>query len=130
MPLSHGSPHPDLAAEREAQSLAWPELVKRLTEIAGRRLTAYIVGVNDAGALDQWINGTVPYGEVEQRIRFTYQVVRTLSRHDAPKIVQAWLTGVNPELGDRVPLRVLRDGDLNTVAPEVLGAARSFTAGA
>ena len=38
--------------------------------------------------------------------------------------------GVNPELGDRVPLRVLRDGDLGIVAPEILGAARAFIAGA
>ena len=130
MPLSDGLPRPDLAADREALSLAWPEIVKRLTEIAGRKLTAYIAGVNDAGALDQWINGTEPHGEVEERLRFTYQVVRTLSQHDSPRIVQAWLTGVNPELADRVPLRVLRDGDLSTVAPEILGAVRAFIAGA
>ena len=74
--------------------------------------------------LDQWINGTKPYREAEERLRFTYQVVRTLSQHDSPRIVQAWLTGVNPELGDRVPLRVLRGEDLNTIAPEILGAAR------
>jgi hypothetical protein len=45
-------------------------------------------------------------------------------------IVQAWLTGVNDELGDRVPLRVLRDGDLRIIAPEILGAAKAFIAGA
>jgi hypothetical protein len=44
----------------------------------------------------------------------------------SPRVVQAWLTGVNRELGDRVPLRLLRDGDLNTVAPEIFGAARAF----
>jgi hypothetical protein len=86
--------------------------------------------VNDIQALDPWINGTEASGGVEQRLRFTYQVVRTLSQHDSPRIVQAWLTGVNPELGDRVPLRVLRDGDLGSVAPEILGAARAFIAGA
>ena len=57
-------------------------------------------------------------------------MVRTLSEHDSPKVVQAWLTGVNPELGDRVPLRVLRDGEVATIAPEILGAARAFIAGA
>jgi hypothetical protein len=107
-------------------SLAWPELVRRLTEIVGRKLTAYIAGVKDVRALDRWINGTEPYGDVEERLRFAYQVVRTLSQHDSPRIVQAWLTGVNPELGDRVRLRVLRDGDLSTVAPEILGAARAL----
>jgi hypothetical protein len=43
--------------------------------------------------------------------------------------VQAWLTGVNPELGDRVPLRLLREGDLEVIAPEVLAAARAFISG-
>jgi hypothetical protein len=91
---------PDLAAHREATSLALPELVRRLTEIAGRKLTVHIAGVKDARALDRWINGTEPSRDLEERLRFTYQVVRTLSQHDSPRIVQAWLTGVNPELGD------------------------------
>ena len=128
--FSIAQPRPDLAAHREALSLAWPELVTRLTEIIGRKLTAYIAGVKDVRALDRWINGTEPYRDVEDRLRFAYQVVRTLSQHDSPKVVQAWLTGVNPELGDRVPLRVLRDGEVATIAPEVLGAARAFIAGA
>jgi hypothetical protein len=130
MAVSIALPRPDLAAHREALSLAWPELVTRLTEIIGRKLTAYIAGVKDVRALDRWINGTEPYGDVEERLRFAYQVVRTLSEHDSPKVVQAWLTGVNPELGDRVPLRVLRDGEVATIAPEILGAARAFIAGA
>jgi hypothetical protein len=128
MPQSEDLPHPDLAADREALSLAWPEIVKRLTEIIGKKLAAHIAGVKDVRALDRWINGTEPYGDVEERLRFAYQVVRALSQHDSPRIVQAWLTGVNPELGDRVPLRVLRDGDLSTGAPEILGAARAFIA--
>ena len=130
MAVSIALPRPDLAAHREALSLAWPELVTRLTEIIGRKLTAYIAGVKDVRALDRWINGIEPYRDVEDRLRFAYQVVRTLSQHDSPKVVQAWLTGVNPELGDRVPLRVLRDGEVATIAPEVLGAARAFIAGA
>jgi hypothetical protein len=130
MAVSIAQPRPDLAAHREALSLAWPELVTRLTEIIGRKLTAYIAGVKDVRALDRWINGTEPYRDVEERLRFAYQVVRTLSQHDSPKVVQAWLTGVNPELGDRVPLRVLRDGEVATIAPEILGAVRAFIAGA
>ena len=130
MAVKVAPPRPDLAAHREALSLAWPEVIKRLREIVGLKLTAYITGIDDVRALDSWINGAEPFGDVEERLRFTYQIVRTLSQHDSPRIVQAWLTGVNPELGDRVPLRVLRNGDLATVAPEILGAARAFIAGA
>ena len=44
-------------------------------------------------------------------------------------LVSFHLTGVNPELGDRVPLRLLREGDLNVIGPEVMAAARAFIAG-
>jgi hypothetical protein len=89
MPLGDDLPRPDFAADREALFLVWPELVRRLTEIVGRKLTAYIAGVKNVRTLDRWNNGTEPYGDVEKRLRFTYQVVRTLSQHDSARIVQA-----------------------------------------
>jgi hypothetical protein len=122
-------PRPDLAAHRESLTLPFPKLVSDLADSIGRKLTAYIAKVKDVRAVDRWTQGGEPYGDVEQRLRFTFQVVRTLRDHDSPRVVQAWLTGVNPELGDRVPIRLLREGDLNTVAAEVLGAARAFVAG-
>lgn len=123
-------PRPDLAAHREALTLSWSEIVTRLSAILGRKLTAYIAGVKDVRALDRWIAGTSPYGEIEARLRFAYQVAKTLGEHDSARVVQAWFMGVNPELGDRVPLRLLRDEDLNKIAPEILAAARAFIAGA
>jgi hypothetical protein len=42
--------------------------------------------------------------------------------------VQVWLTGVNPELGDRVPLRLTCSGEIDAVAPAILSAARVFLA--
>ena len=45
------------------------------------------------------------------------------------EVVQGWLTGVNPELGDRIPLRLLREADLNILGPEIMAAARAFIAG-
>jgi len=130
MATAFALPRPDLAAHREALTLSWPDLVKRLAEILGRKLTAYIAGVKDVRALDRWIAGIEPYGDVEARLRFAYQVARTLQEHDSPRVVQAWFTGVNPELGDRVPLRLLKEGNLDVIAPEILGAARAFIAGA
>ena len=64
-----------------------------------------------------------------RRLRFAFQVARTLSEHDSPAVVQAWLTGVNPELGDRVPLRLMRENEIDAVAPAILSAARAFLAG-
>lgn len=122
-------PRPGLEAHREAVSLPFPELVSRLAALIGRKLTAYVAGVKDVRTVDGWIHGNTSYRDVEPRVRLTFQVVRTLSDHDSQRIVQAWLTGVNPELGDRVPLRLLREGDLNVIGPEVMAAARAFIAG-
>lgn len=120
---------PGLQAYRESLSLVFPELVASLANSIGRKLTAYVAGVKDVRALDRWMEGTEAYGDAEPRLRLTFQVVGTLLDHDPPNVVQAWLTGVNPELGDRVPLRLLREGDLEVIAPEVLAAARAFISG-
>lgn len=122
-------PRPDLFAHREALGLPASSVVQKLVEIIGRKLTAYIAGVKDARAVDRWIAGGEIYGDSEARLRFAFQLVRTLGEHDSPAVVQAWLTGVNPELGDRVPLRLLRENDMDAVAPAILSAARAFLAG-
>ncbi len=122
-------PRPELAAHEESLRLTFPELVTQLTSLIGRKLTAYVAGVKDVRALDRWMSGAQPYGEAESRLRLAFQIVRTLAKNDPPRIVQAWLMGVNPVLGDRVPLRLLRDGDIDIVGPEVMAAARAFLAG-
>jgi hypothetical protein len=129
MATAAAPPRPDLAAHKEALTLPFSKLVSQLADSIGRKLTAYVANVKDVRAVDRWIAGGEAYGDVEQRLRFAFQVVRTLRDYDSPRVVQAWLTGVNPELGDRVPVRLLREGDLNTVAAEVMGAARAFVAG-
>jgi hypothetical protein len=120
---------PDLPAYRESTTTAFPKLVHTLTGIIGKKLTAYVAGVKDVRALDRWMDGAEPYKNAEQRLRFTFRVVRTLQKSDHPAVVQTWLTGLNPELNDRVPVRLLREGDLEKVAPEILGAVRAFLAG-
>ena len=120
---------PDLFAYREALRLPASKVVERLVEIVGRKLTAHIGGVKDARAVDRWIAGGEIYGDAESRLRFAFQVARTLREHDSPAVVRAWLTGVNPELGDRVPLRLMCENDVDAVAPAILCAARAFLVG-
>ena len=122
-------PRPDLFAHREALRLPASKVVEKLVEIVGRKLTAYIGGVKDARAVDRWIASGAIYGDAESRLRFAFQVARAISEHDSPAVVQAWLTGVNPELGDRVPLRLMRENEIDAVAPAILSAARAFLAG-
>jgi hypothetical protein len=119
-------PRPDLLAHREALQLPASKVVEKLVEIVGRKLTAYIGGVKDARAVDRWIAGGAIYGDAESHLRFAFQVARALSEHDSPTVVQAWLMGVNPELGDRVPLRLMRENEIDVVAPAILSAARAY----
>jgi hypothetical protein len=122
-------PKPDLEAHRNSLMLPMPEIIKALVAVVGKKLAAYIAGVKDTRALARWMEGAQSYNEAERHLRFAYHVVMTLSTVDSPSVVQAWLMGVNPELGDRVPIRMLRDKNLEKVAPLVLGAARTFAAG-
>ena len=123
------SARPDLMAYREATTLEFSNLVKDLTTIIGKKLTAYIASVKDTRAIDRWIAGSEPYKGVEERLRFAYRLAKMIGDHDGPRVVQAWFTGLNPELNDRVPVRLLREADVETVGPEILGAARAFLAG-
>ena len=119
-------PRPDLFAHREALRLPASKVVEKLVEIVGRKLTAYIGGVKDARAVDRWIAGGAIYGDAESRLRFAFQVARALSEHDPAAVVQTWLMGVNPELGDRVPLRLMRENEIDAVAPAILSAVRAY----
>ena len=104
-------PRPDLLAYREATTLEFPRLVNELTKVIGKKLTAYIASVKDTRAIDRWIAGSESYKGVEERLRFAYRLAKMINDHEGPRVVQAWLTGLNPELKDRVPIRLLRDED-------------------
>jgi hypothetical protein len=122
------SARPGLRAHVDSTRLSFQDLVTRVIAIIGRKLTAYIAGV-DVRTVDRWVKGSAPYGDGAARLRFTYQVIVPLADHDKPAVVQSWLTGLNPELKDRTPIRLLREQDLEVVGPELLGAARAFIAG-
>ena len=86
-------------------------------------------GVWDVRADDRWMKGSELYGDAEQRLRFAFQLIRMLAEREEPTVIQSWPTGLNPELSDRVPLRLMRENDLETVAPEIMGAVRAFLIG-
>lgn len=60
-------PKPDLAAYRETILLSSSELVGRVAETLGRKLTAYIGGAKDVRAVDRWITGGSLYGDARER---------------------------------------------------------------
>lgn len=66
---------------------------------------------------------------VEDRLRFALQVALMISEADGARVTQAWFQGLNPQLDDRSPARLIREGGLDEVGPQVMGAARVFVAG-
>lgn len=120
---------PDLAYTN-ATRLEAAVLVKELRDLLGAKLVAYLGGVKETRAVRQWAEGsrTVSGSDDLQRLRVAYQAARLLAERDDPGVVQAWFQGLNPVLGDRSPARVLRDGELDDVGPQVLAAARQFAA--
>lgn len=106
-----------------------PQLVEQLADILGRKLIAYFCNVKDVRAVDRWIAGGTIYGNAADKLRLAFQIARTLRNYDSATVVQAWMTGINPELDDQSPLRLLRDGQPEEIAPELLRAARTFIAG-
>jgi hypothetical protein len=122
-------PRPDPEAHRNSLMLPMPELLHTLISKIGKKLTTYVAGVYDARMIESWMAGEPSPNDAEERLRFTYQIVMTLTIQNSPPVAQAWLMGVNPELGDRVPIRLLREGKLDQVAGPIVGAARAFAAG-
>jgi hypothetical protein len=110
-------------------STPFAEVVEKLVSMIGRRLTAYVASVKDARAVDRWLSGIEPQSSVVSRLRLAYRVALVLSSGDSPAVVKNWLTGLNPELDDAVPIALLRDGDIGSDGKKVLGAAMAFVLG-
>jgi hypothetical protein len=119
-----------LRAHAQATRLSTPVLVKELRDLLGAKLVAYIGGVKETRAVRQWAEGTrqVQGPSDELRLRLAYQAATLIAERDGPQVAQAWFQGLNPQLEDRSPARLLREGDLDEVGPAVLNAARAFAA--
>lgn len=121
---------PDLEAYEHVARVAFPVLVRELAEILGPQLVAYIAGVGEARAVRQWAAGErEARPPVPARLRLALQVAWLIARHDDAAVAQAWFQGLNPQLDDRSAARLLREGDLDEVGPQVLSAARAFVSG-
>ncbi|GAC1427334.1 MAG: hypothetical protein NVSMB64_33260 [Candidatus Velthaea sp.] len=121
---------PDLDAHRHSIQIPINQAVGELADILGKKLTAYLAGVKDTRTIDAW---SADRGDArkldEQRIRLALQVALMLRTGDHPRVVQSWFVGINPQLDDRSPARILREGDIDKDAADVVAAARAFLAG-
>jgi hypothetical protein len=118
-----------LKAHQDSIRLPEAELVRDLRDILGAKLVAYIGSVKETRAVRQWADGErKPSAEVMTRLRHAYHVAALLAERDSRAVVQAWFQGMNPQLDDVPPARLLREGRVEDAAQAVLAAARAFTA--
>lgn len=121
---------PDLITYREALTMSTPELVSELGNLLGLKLVAYLGNVKELRAVRQWAEGSrdVKSAEDVERMRLAFRAARLIMSRDSKEVAQAWFQGLNPSLGDVSPARLLREGDIDSVGPQVLAAARQFAA--
>jgi hypothetical protein len=125
-----GRARPDLAAHEHAARVAFDVAVRELAELLGLKLVAYIAGVTETRAVRQWADAErVAREPIPTRLRLALQVALMIAEHDSKGVAQAWFQGLNPQLDDRSPARLLREGELDEVGPLVLAAARAFVSG-
>ncbi len=131
MAVSRTAPRPDLEAFDYATRAPFNFVVKELIDVLGAKLVAYIVGVREARAVQQYADDSRSPRRpaTEPRLRLALRVAMLISKHDSKEIAQAWFMGLNPQLNDRSPARLLREGEVNEVGPEIIAAARAFVVG-
>ena len=121
---------PDLEAYEHAARVEFPVVVKELLDLLGAKLVAYVAGVTETRAVRQWAQAEREARDpIPARLRLALQVAFLIARRDNARIARAWFQGLNPQLDDRSPARLLREGELDEVGPLVLSAARAFVSG-
>ncbi|SHX65279.1 hypothetical protein [Mycobacteroides abscessus] len=105
-------------------------LVTALVDQLGFKLVAYIGGVQETRIVRQWAQGTYEPTDTQdvERLRLAFRAASLIMTRQSADVAQAWFQGLNPDLGDISPARLLREGDTAGVGPQVLAAARQFAA--
>lgn len=80
--------------------------------------------------MNEWAQGSrMPSSDVQRRLRLALQVAQTIADTDGVEVARAWFQGLNPQLDDRSPARLLREADLDEIGPEIVAAERAFLVG-
>lgn len=116
---------PWLRPADQAMRLPIDQVVTNLRTTIGGRLVAYVGRVTSTSIVSAWADGSeVPDSDTDSRLRTTFEVALILGLRWGPITIGTWFMGMNPELGDESPARVIREsppGDNHNV----LVAARS-----
>lgn len=109
-------------AHKVATTTSTSEIARELQELLGQRLVAYAAAVRSPKVVGQWAGDANPRPEAEKRLRETYRAVALLKEQYGDQAIRAFLTSAHPDLQERVPLDVIRNGE----GIEVVHAAMAF----
>jgi hypothetical protein len=116
---------------RQAVEASVQAMASLLSELLSRRMTAFVVGVDNVKTVSRWISGEVTQirdPAVETRLRAAFEIATMLMQVDSPEVVRAWFISLNPQLGDATPVAVIHNGQSEELK-EVISAARAFATG-
>jgi hypothetical protein len=128
----HSTAKPDLAATREASLTPAPQVVAKVRDTLGPRLTAFIAGVKDARTVESWTKPDAKIPDLaNRRLQVTYAATLTLNQRYDRDAVAAWFTWLAEVLDDCSPASILAqttEHDVENRGREILRAARSHLA--
>lgn len=100
-----------------------PEIAQTLQEALGQRLVAYAVGIKSPKLVGRWAAGDGnPRDDAATRLRDLYRVFVILHEQYDDQTIRAFLMGSHPDLQDRTPVDVIREGQ----GVEAIHAAAAF----
>jgi hypothetical protein len=104
------------------------ERIDRLAEwleaTIGPGLTAFATAASTSEVARIAHGDEEPADALEKRLRNLYAVVRLLTERDRTSTAPEWLTSPNPDLHDRAPVELLREGE--SPAPVWFAASPTF----
>jgi len=116
----------DVDSHTRAMSIGIGSVVEQLVDLLGLTMVAAIGGVGETRAVQQWIAGREP--QRPNVLRFALQLALMIATEEDNTVARAWFQGSNPQLGDRMPLMMLRNEPLEDIQAPLMAAARSFAA--
>lgn len=129
MSIAMGSTQPAARAQYDSMLLPFPQIVDTLREILGAKLVAYVGEVKETRAVREWAEEQrVPSDAVQQRLRTAYAAAVMLAERYDRSTVSSWFQGMNPQLEDVSPARLLREQGNDVAGPQIVAAAKAFLA--
>jgi hypothetical protein len=107
------------------------EIVDDLRLALGAKLVAYIAGVSETRTVREWAeDARRPTPAAEERLRLAHRIVTLIGQSEGEAIVPTWFQGMNPQLGNRSPARVLHEDSFDEAGTRVLAVANAFVGAA